>query len=1366
MRSRRSVVFLCILFLLGSFTASFLSAETFRNPYRIPTPFDPASLVVGDINGDGLPDILWGDVSTSPYTMRILLARPGGGYVPAPGLQLPANTGVGCYVADFNKDGRGDLICAASYEFSSWLRVFLGNGDGTFQSAITTALPVSNGNYAQPNLYVPADINNDGISDVLMVDLLNSYNGGRVLLGDGRGGFGPPLPLTIGPNLVAPIVADLNGDGKVDLFWANGPAVSLGKGDGTFSGPFSYIGASYFDASCVLHDMDGDGHPDAVCGYEETNTGDISGASDQIILHGNPDGSFNTTPIAKMTFGDHDNEYDGFGTYQTPIAVVDLNGDGVPDVLASSGDGLAVLLGGPNLTFSYPLHYAVATTGYNTGVPIGFQAQIADLNGDGVPDVISTGPNGLYILYGQHGGTYISAAAPEVTEVIGYASVADFNGDGIPDVVATGDSAVKLSLGKGDGTFAAPVALPNNSGAINFSTPLSVINAHILHGDFNGDGKQDIIAMGSPSIYSYLGYLLLGHGDGTFTAPVSVPEVSSGNALYAPFSDAAVHDINHDGRDDIVVMNSGALQTGQLESLISNPGGTTFTVVTTPVLTDSINSSFYYTNTQPAIADFNRDGKLDAVYGGLGNMYVVNGNGDGSFASTALALPIPVIGGTVSQGAIAVAAGDFDGDGNQDFVALVQFGTGQFPYPSNFATAALVYYGDGNGTFSLPVIAGLFDRNYTGIAVSDLNLDGLADIVVKTSGSLGGGNSVGVVHAQASRSFGQEVNYTAGKGLSSLSITDLNGDGYPDLVFANGDYNGAASSVTVLLNSGPAATITGTLVATPEPSVVTTAFNLTATLAPPVGGVTPAGSIAFYIDAQLVGSSALSGNVATIAGPTTLAVGLHELTAIWNGDSNYAPVSLTGSHMVTAVPLQITLGSSPNASVAGQSVTFTTQFVPNPPAGVTLTGQPYSGTLTFYDGTTVLGQQQVSTVGFNFTTAGLRVGSHNITAVYSGDTAFAGATSNVVVQVVNGLSSVATLVAAPLTTAFGVPVQLTATVAAASLPGAGVPTGTVAFSQGGVSFQSGTLAGGVASVSTTGLVLGSNTLSCVYSGDGTYNGSNCNTLIVNVTPDPSTISLAASPNPGYAGQTVTLTATVSVVTPLPIGTVTFVDGSTAIGTSVMSAKGLASLTTASLTVGTHMLTATFNPGVPFISGSTSSVVQEVILPSSFTVTLVPSTITVQDGQQGTAGIQLASVGTFAGPLTLTYGVLPQYGAAAIAPTTVTLTAGGSASSSIVFKTVATTNVASKRVSSGRWPVSLATVLMLVPFGWLRRRRLAGLLGVVFAALALQALTGCGDQFYYLNFVAPGTYQIPVTATDSNHVSQTASLTVVVTKSPD
>jgi hypothetical protein len=136
-----------------------------------------------------------------------------------------------------------------------------------------------------------------------------------------------------------------------------------------------------------------------------------------------------------------------------------------------------------------------------------------------------------------------------------------------------------------------------------------------------------------------------------------------------------------------------------------------------------------------------------------------------------------------------VASGDFDGDGKPDFVVLVQYGNSQFPFPSPLATAAWVFFGNGDGTFAAPVLAGKFNRNYTKVAATDLNRDGLSDMVLSTSGSLAGGYSVGVVDAESGRRFAGEMNYTAGTGLSSLAITDLNGDGFPDLLFANGDFN-------------------------------------------------------------------------------------------------------------------------------------------------------------------------------------------------------------------------------------------------------------------------------------------------------------------------------------------------------------------------------------------------------------------------------------------------------------------------------------------------------------------------------------------------------------------------------------------------
>jgi Bacterial Ig-like domain (group 3)/FG-GAP-like repeat len=1266
MRSKSFSVFLCVIALLSGCSASTLSAETFRNPYRIPTPVDPDLVLVGDINGDGRPDLLWGDTTSTPYKLHILLAQPGGVYISAPDLILPANTGDGCYIADFNKDGRNDLLCSTNNAPNTWLQVILGNGDGTFQAPIATTLPVNVNSYVYSGIYALGDFNNDGVPDALVYYSLDQF---YVLLGDGRGGFQAPIPFHSHNNSL-PILADLNGDGKLDIFFTKGLSAALGNGDGTFGPLVDTIFTSNGSVTCVLHDMDGDGRPDAVCGLVGVLGAITPGGTSQLIFHGNGDGTFNTTtPISYKVFGNSSERGAGLGTYGSPVAVVDLNGDGIADVLASSGDGLAVLVGGPNLTFSSPQHFALAGNSHGYVPFIPYANSLTDITGDGITDITTAGPNGISIAYGQHDGTYLSAPAYEVAEVIGYASFADFNGDGIIDVVASGDTALKLSLGKGDGTFGTPMALPN--GNIDFSID---DYPHILHGDFNGDGKQDILAIGSSSVYQYDSYVQLGHGDGSFYAPVLVAGTSTIYPVFSPISDAAVADLNHDGRSDIFQMNSGSSQAAQIISMLATGNGTTFNVVNTSVPYEPVANGFYFANSQPAVADFNGDGKLDAVYGALSNLYVLKGNGDGSFASTGLILPIPQLAGIASRGTIAVATADFDGDGNQDFVALVLYGNAQDIYPGPNATAALVYYGKGDGTFSAPVIAGSFDRNYSGVATGDLNRDGLIDLVFRTGGTLPGGtspmgNALGVVHSLPGRSFGLETNYTGGNGLSSSAVADLNGDGYPDMIFANA---GLASSVTVLLNSGGKPFVTGFLTASPAPSVFTTGFSLSATLLPPSGGASPTGNIAFSIDGVSMGSAVLSGNVATVAGPTTLAVGVHQLTAAWAGDSNYAALNLGGTHTVTAFPLQVVLTSSLNPSTAGQQVLFSTQFIPSPPAGVDLTGHAYTGLLSFYDGTTLLAFEQVSTFGYNLSTANLSAGTHNITAVYASDGVVAGATSNVVVQVVNALPSTATLTANPIASVFGGQTQLTATVSAiTTVPGHRVPAGTVTFYNGSVAIGSASLASGTAGLISTTLPVGTDQLSCEYSGDTTYLSSACNTVAVSI----------AAP------------------------------------------------------------------------------------PSGFTLTLSPSTITVQDGQTGAVAIQLGSVGTFAGPVSLTYGALPQYGSVTITPATDTLVAGGTASSSLVFHTVATgPALASTKQRARGWPVAFAvTVFFLVPLGARRRRRLLRVLGVVVAAVAMQGLVGCGDQWFYTALVAPGTYQIPVTATGSDQSSHTKTLTVIVTQ---
>jgi len=1433
-----------------------LSAETFRNPYRIPLTSDPASVLVADINSDGHSDILY--FLSGSTTLQILLGS-GSGYVAGQSVNFvgPLSRIPICVLSDVNHDSKQDLVCTAPYEFTDNIDVFLGNGDGTFQSPIVTSVSTqSNGSWVVPNIFAVGDLNNDGFADFVVEEEQSQET--QVLLSDGHGGFKTPIVLPYGFFSTVPFVTDINHDGIPDLINPNG-GVFLGKGDGTFSSPKASFSSYPYGLTCTYHDMDGDGQLDAVCGAIETQTGDITGGIDLTIFHGNGDGTFNPTPILIKVFGDHDTEYDGYGTFNFPIAVVDLNGDGIPDILATSDDGLAVLLGGPGLTFSTPLHYANSVVGYSSGVPLPTQSQLADMNGDGLPDLVSVGPNGIYILYANSNGSYASAFAPEVTEVIGYATMADFNGDGIPDVVATGDTAIKLSLGKGDGTFATATALSRGASNIDFSTPLSATSAHIVHGDFNGDGKQDLLAIGSSSIYQYNYYILFGHGDGTFDAPLLVPNSSTIYPMYSQVVDTAVADLNHDGRSDLISITTSTYMSGAPSAIyasLSNGDGS-FTTITTTVPTDGQT----YSLVPPTLAEFSKSGNLDAAYATTTNLHVLKGHGDGSFDTTGVTLPIPNVSNISPLGALAITSGDFDGDGNQDVAVLMQYGAGQFPYPSAFATAAWVYYGNGDGTFvSTPVLIGTFDRIYTGIVAADLNRDGLSDLVLKTGGTLSGGESVGVINAQAGRTFGPEVNYTAGTGLSSLSIADVNLDGFPDLVFANGDFNIRASSVTVLLNLGNIPVVSGTLNASPEPSVFAQPFQITASLVPPAVGPALAGNVTFSVDGTSIGAAALSGNTAIIAGPITLSVGTHQLTATWPGNSAYPAVTLQGTHNVLANPTAATLTSSLNPSAFSQSVTFT--------ATVTSSNGTPTGSITFADGATALQTVPLSTGAASFTTSALTVGTHTITATYVPTGSFATSTGSLS-QRVTGLASTSVLTASPTTAVYdGAPITLTATIAAATPPGPGTPTGSVTFIVDGVSATPQTLASGLATLSLTSLNGGLHTFGCTYSGDTTYSSSTCNAASATITPAPTNFggqiqpvpafafqpisfqlilnissylggngrpvpgpdnvtlsyglasatptviplvtnssgiaiynlsaglapgtytvtfafagnanlqsvsqsttllvtddatgtTLTASPNPAALAQTVTLTATVGSVGPTATGSVTFLDAGTPIGSAQLNSAGVATFTTTQLALGTHPLTASYPPTGSF-NGSTSLVVNEVIVQSGFNLTLSPNTLTLQAGKQGSTTVQLSSVGVFSGPLTLSFGPLPQYATGSFSAPTVTLAAGSNASSTFTLQTsMLAANSIPQRPGSRTAPITLCALLMLLPLA-LRRSRLRSLLIIGAAVIFLQTLTGCTTIRTPFEFVAGGTYQIPITATDVNKNTSTQTLTLIVT----
>ena len=364
-----------------------------------------------------------------------------------------------------------------------------------------------------------------------------------------------------------------------------------------------------------------------------------------------------------------------------------------------------------------------------------------------------------------------------------------------------------------------------------------------------------------------------------------------------------------------------------------------------------------------------------------------------------------------------------------------------------------------------------------------------------------------------------------------------------------------------------------------------------------------------------------------------LTVGSHSITANYATDSNYATSSSsTLSQTTTADPTTTTVTSSANPSVFGQPVTFTATVTANPPGNGTPTG-----TVTFVDGSTTLGTGTLDSPGHaSYTTTAfqLTVGSHSITAVYSGDTNFATSTSPVLSQVVNPAHTSTTLTSSANPSFFGQTVTFTATVAPVS-PGAGSPTGTVDFFDGRTTIGTGILAAGVASFSTNTLdVLGSpHSITAVYVGDTNFATSTSAVLSQVVDPAHTSTTLTSSANPSVFGQTVTFTATVAAVSPgagSPTGTVNFFDGRTNIGTGTLAA-GVASFSTSTLDVSgsPHSITAVYVGDTNFAT-STSAVLSQVVNPAHTSTTLTSSANPSVFGQTVTFTATVAPVSPGAG----------------------------------------------------------------------------------------------------------------------------------------
>jgi large repetitive protein len=451
---------------------------------------------------------------------------------------------------------------------------------------------------------------------------------------------------------------------------------------------------------------------------------------------------------------------------------------------------------------------------------------------------------------------------------------------------------------------------------------------------------------------------------------------------------------------------------------------------------------------------------------------------------------------------------------------------------------------------------------------------------------------------------------TAG-GTATCATSGLAAGSHPITAIYSGDGNFTTSTSPVLTQT-VLSTTTTTVTSSANPSVFGQSVQYTATVA---GGPTVTGIITFRDGgSNIAGCVAVviaSGSASCTVSPTVAA---HAITAVYSGDaSNAASTSAVMTQIVTADPTTTVVTATANPTVFGQSVTFTATVTASAPGSGTS-----AGNVAFKNGAATIGgcgSVALSAGVATCTTTALSVGVHSITGVYNGNASYRTSTSAVLIETVNLGSTTAVSASSVNPSVSGQSVTYTATVKVVA-PAAGVPTGRVNFEDGGVSIAGcssiALAAAGTAACSITYAVAGTHTITAIYSGDSSFATSTSPSLTQTVNAASTSTSVASSVNPSVAGQSVTITATVSAIAPgsgTRTGAVNFQDGGltiTGCAAQAVSAVGTATCSTSFATVGAHPLTAIYSGDANF-TGSTSPSLTENVNQGA-TSTLVSSSV--------------------------------------------------------------------------------------------------------------------------------------------------------------
>ncbi|MGB6827183.1 MAG: FG-GAP-like repeat-containing protein [Terracidiphilus sp.] len=724
-------------------------------------------------------------------------------------------------------------------------------------------------------------------------------------------------------------------------------------------------------------------------------------------------------------------------------------------------------------------------------------------------------------------------------------------------------------------------------------------------GDFNGDGIPDLaVANYESSTIS----VFLGNGDGTFTATSTSPTLAS----YPPKAIAAA-DLNGDGKMDLVVTTPGTVGTATI--FLGNGDGTFAPVAVSPAVGSEPSSI--------AVGDFNGDGipdlavvsqcGYDANCVGPGSVTILLGDGTGNFTPAA-ASPI-ALGGV----AWAIAAGDFNGDGNLDLAVTTYGSLDSANTTYGAAGAVTILLGNGNGAFTASSIP---EGNYPwAIAAGDFNGDGITDLAVTNATS----DSVSVLLGNGDGTFTTAASPQTGAGPFSITVGDFNGDGIPDLAVVNtSDYSAGEGEAMILLGNGDG-TFTRN-VTSPETgqlpiSIASGDFNgdgIPDLVVANTGNYISSGAVT----ALLVENQSATATVTSVAAQPG-APGMLQVEASYADDSNYS-ASISGeavlNELQTAPTVGVLLSASPITPTQALTVTIAVfgggAGSPTPTGSVTLTSGSYTSAAT----TLISGAAQI-VVPAGSLANGLDTLTANYTPDASSSAAYTSASGTTTVVVSTNTLVAPTVTVTPLSSSITTTQALTVTVAVSGGTGSPTATGSVTLTSGSYTSAATTLSGGSAQINIPAgsLATGTDTLAAVYNPDASsatvYARAGGASTVVVTSSTLITPTVTVTPSSSTIATTQALQVNVSVSgpsgnpNPAPTGSVTLTSGSYSSAATTLSGGGAQfNIPAGTLPTGSDTLSVSYTPDSSSTAVYTSaSGTSTVVVTSS---TLVTPTVTV------------------------------------------------------------------------------------------------------------------------------------------------------------